>query len=312
MDAKAQADYEASMRVLIASDLSESSDFAVEQAVRMAAGDPVAVCHVMPELGTHAFVAQEYEVDLEKQVELQARVGDALRGQWERLAPSAPPPEIFIETGSAHEQIVGRAEEWGAELIAVGTHGRGGLKRLLLGSVADQVVRWAHCPVLIARAPREGAVLAATDLNDPAMPAIEVAAAEAGRRGRKLVVMHAMESPREGDAAMGLLGALPALDTPETWAARRALASQIINTTLTRLHAKGEIVIAEEDALAETLRLAESLPAELIVVGTHGRKGLSRIVLGSRAAQVIEHAPCSVLVARHPHGTVDASTAPHG
>jgi nucleotide-binding universal stress UspA family protein len=41
------------------------------------------------------------------------------------------------------------------------------------------------------------------------------------------------------------------------------------------------------------------LPAGLIVVGTHGRHGLSRIVLGSTAARVIEHAPCSVLVARH-------------
>jgi nucleotide-binding universal stress UspA family protein len=130
------------------------------------------------------------------------------------------------------------------------------------------------------------------------LPAIELAAAEAKRRGSKLVVLHAMESPREGDAAMGLLGALPALETPETHAARRALASQIINTALTRLGATGEVVITDEDALKETLRLAESLPAELMVVGTHGRTGLSRVVLGSMTARLIEHAPCSVLVAR--------------
>jgi len=300
------------MRVLIASDLSEASDFAVQQGARMAGGDPVALCHVMPELVTHAFLAQDYEIDVQKQLAIQPKLGEALRGQWGRLVQDdSVEPEVFIELGSAYEQILGRAEQWRADLIVIGTHGRTGLKRLLLGSVADQVVRAAHCPVLVARAPREGAILAATDFEDPALPAIEAAAAEAARRGSKLVVMHAMESPREGDAAMGLLGVLPALDTPETRASRRALASQIINTALTRLHAKGEIVIAEEDVLEETLRLAESLPASLIVVGTHGRTGLSRVVLGSRASKVIESAPCSVLVTRVHPGTADASAGQH-
>jgi nucleotide-binding universal stress UspA family protein len=287
------------MRVLIASDLSEASDEAVRQGVERAAGGRIALCHVMPELGTHALLAQQYEEDLNKQLEVQPRLADALRGQLERLFPQLDPaPELFIELGSAYDQILRRAEEWHAELIAVGTHGRTGLRRLLLGSVADQVVRAAHCPVLIARPERAGAILAATDLTDPALPAIELAAAEAKRTGRKLVVMHAMESPREGDAALGLLGALPALDTPETLAARRALASQIINTALERLGVQAEVVIATEDALKETLQLAESRSAGLIVVGTHGRSGLSRVVLGSMAARVIEHAPCSVLVAR--------------
>jgi nucleotide-binding universal stress UspA family protein len=308
VDASRDDSYDSPMRVLIASDLSDASDFAVQQGARMAQGGSVALCHVMPEPVTHALLAQDYEADLQKQIAIQPKIGEALRGQWSRLAPTGgPEPELFIDLGSPYEQILGRAEQWHAELIVVGTHGRKGLKRLLLGSVADQVVRAAHCPVLVARAPREGAVLAATDFADPALPAIEAAASEATRRGRKLVVMHAMESPREGDAAMGLLGALPALDTPETRAARRVLASQIINTALTRLQAQGEIVIAEEDVLEETLRLAESLPAELIVVGTHGRTGLSRVVLGSRSSEVIEKAPCSVLVTRLKPGTADAS-----
>ena len=287
------------MRVLIASDLSESSDEAVRQGAEIAAGDHVALCHVMPELGTHALLPQQYEEDLNKQLEVQARIADALRDQLVRVAPGADTAsEVFVELGSPHDQVLRRAEEWQAGLIAVGTHGRGGLRRLLLGSVADQVVRAAHCHVLVARKSPEGAMLAATDFADPALPAIELAAHEAKRLGRKLVVMHAMESPREGDAAMGLLGALPALDAPETRSARRALASQIIGTALARLDALGEIVIADEDPLTETLRLAESLPAALIVVGTHARSGLSRVVLGSMAARIIERAPCSVLVAR--------------
>jgi nucleotide-binding universal stress UspA family protein len=286
------------MRVLIASDLSESSDEAVRQGALRAEGGHIALCHVMPELGTHAFLAQEYEIDLNRQLELQPRIVEALQAQLARLAPQAPTPEVFIELGSDYEQLVARAEAWQAELIAVGTHGRKGLRRLLLGSVADQVVRAAHCPVLVARAPREGAILAATDLSDPALPALELAASEAKRSGRKLVVMHAMETPRDGDAAMGLLGALPALDTPETRAARSRLAAEIIGTAVTRLGVSAEVVIATEDPLKETLQLADSLPTGLIVVGSHGRNGLSRVVLGSTAARIIEHAPCSVLVAR--------------
>jgi len=156
-------------------------------------------------------LAQQYEEDLNKQLELQPRIADALREQLARVAPGLESaPEVFIELGSDHEQIVRRADEWRADLIAVGSHGRTGLRRLLLGSVADQIVRAASCAVLVARAERQGVILAATDLTDPALPAIEAAAHEAKRRGRKLVVMHAMESAREGDAALGLMGALPA------------------------------------------------------------------------------------------------------
>lgn len=292
------------MRVFIASDFSEASDEALRQGAAMATTGTLALCHVMPELGVHAFLPQEYGTDLRWQVEQQPRLAEALRAQLARVAPDLQlSPEVFIELGSDYDQVLRRAEEWGAELIVVGTHGRRGISRLLLGSTADQVVRAAHCPVLVARPQREGAVLAAVDFSDPSLPVIEAAAAEAARRGRKLVVMHAIESAREGDAAMGLLGALPALETPEVRSQKRALAAEILNSALARLKAKGEIVVAEDDAAQETLRLADALPAELIVVGTHGRRGLARWVLGSMAARIVERAPCSVLVTREgqPH-----------
>ncbi len=288
------------MRVLVASDLSESSDEAVRQGAALAIAGQLALCHVMPELGTHALLPQQYEEDLNKQLQVQPRIAEALQNQLARVAPDfASTPEVFVELGSPYAQLLRRAEQWQAQLIAIGTHGHTGLKHLLLGGVADQVVRAAHCHVLVARSsPANGPIVAATDLSDPALPAIELGAAEAKRLGRKLVVLHAMESPRDGDAAMGLLGALPALDSPETRVARRALASQIIETALSRLDVLGEVVIAEEDALTETLKLAESLAASMIVVGSHGRSGLSRVVLGSMSARIVERAPCSVLVAR--------------
>jgi nucleotide-binding universal stress UspA family protein len=286
------------MRVLIASDLSEASEEALKQGVELAAGGPIALCHVMPEAGAYALLAQEHGANLTKQAELKSQVAEALAGQFARLCPEAASPELFIEHGSDYDQILSRAEAWGADLIALGTHGRRGLKRWLLGSVADQVVRAAHCRVLVARPSPPGAVLATTDLSEPGLPAIRAAAEEAARRQVRLVVMHAMDLPREGDAAMGLLGALPALDPPEVRAQKRALAAELIATALQDAKAQGDIVIANDDAVDETLQLAQSLPAALVVVGTHGRSGLARVVLGSRASRVLEKAPCSVLVAR--------------
>lgn len=287
------------MRVLIASDLSEASDQAIRQGVELAGDGQVALCHVMPELGIHALLPQEYEDDLRWHMAQQPRVAAALQDQLARLFPERElAPEIFVELGSDYDQILRRAELWQADLIALGTHGRRGISRLLLGSTADQVVRAAHCPVLVARTHRPGAVLAAVDFSDPGMPVIQAAAAEAKRRAAKLVVMHAMEQPREGDAAMGLLGALPALETSQVHGQRRALAAEILNNALSNLHVQGEITIAEEDAAHETLRLADALPASLVVVGTQGRRGLSRWVLGSMASRIVEGAPCSVLIVR--------------
>ncbi|MFO1158550.1 MAG: universal stress protein [Reyranellaceae bacterium] len=58
----------------------------------------------------------------------------------------------FIQIGSPHVEIVNAAKEWPADLIVIGSHGRGGVKRALLGSVADGVMRHAPCPVLVVRA----------------------------------------------------------------------------------------------------------------------------------------------------------------
>ena len=58
----------------------------------------------------------------------------------------------FVQIGTPLTEIVNAAKDWPADLIVIGSHGRGGLKRALLGSVAEGVMRHAHCPVLVVRA----------------------------------------------------------------------------------------------------------------------------------------------------------------
>lgn len=67
-------------------------------------------------------------------------------------AVAEPPPLEFVPVGSPAAEIVKAAREWAADLIVIGSHGRAGVKRVLLGSVAEAVMRHAPCPVLVVRA----------------------------------------------------------------------------------------------------------------------------------------------------------------
>ncbi len=101
---------------------------------------------------------------------------------------------IVVDTGGPDAGIIRVADEVRATLVVVASRGATGLDRLLLGSVAERVVRYAHCPVLVARPhDKTGRVLAATDFSEAAGPAIEVAAQEARRRGTRLTLLHSLD-----------------------------------------------------------------------------------------------------------------------
>ncbi|HEY4159369.1 MAG TPA: universal stress protein [Polyangiaceae bacterium] len=290
------------MRILVASDLSSASDEAVRQGLSLAtaSGSALALCHVLHRSSVNALFPQGYARDLEMALELQPRVAELLREQAERVQQGPTISfEVFVEQGSDYGQIARRAEKWRADLLVVGSHGRTGVERLLLGSVAEHLVRHAPCTVLVAREDHEGAVLVATDLSDPSLVGIEVAAREAARRGRKLVVVHVLDDAAlESDAAMAMLGTIPVAAPMDLLASRRTLARDIIQNALMRFDApRSQIEIPDGDPVTEILRVAETLPAELVVIGTKGESGLSH-VLGSTAADVVQNAPCSVLAVR--------------
>ena len=102
--------------------------------------------------------------------------------------------ELAVRTGRADVATVRFAEENDVDIVVAGATGRTGLKRLLLGSTAERLVRHAHCSVLIARdSPPDGHVLVATDLADTSVPAIERARLEAEWRNATLDLLHVMD-----------------------------------------------------------------------------------------------------------------------
>jgi len=290
------------VKVLAALDYGESSLEALRQARALAhgVGATLAACHVLP--GAHdlslLFPSRSLVADTDIVIEdNQAR--DSLKERArERLGLELN--EVFIERGPASTGLVRCAESQGADFIVVGSHERSGLARTVLGSVAERVVRHAHCSVLVARPPeRTGVVLAASDLSEPSLLALAAGAAAAQRSGAKLLVVSALEWT-EGTlgAAAGLLGSLPVVPSVELQDQVREVLRSTLAQAMARAGAVGEARVLDGPAAAAILACAAELGAELIVVGTRGRTGLARLALGSVAEHVTRDAGCSVLVVR--------------
>jgi nucleotide-binding universal stress UspA family protein len=202
---------------------------------------------------------------------------------------------VLVEHGPPHTVIVEQARRLSAEVTVLGAYGGSGLKHLLLGSVTDRVVRHADGAVLVCRpSPANGAVIVATDFSPPARRALETGAAEGKRLGARLVLVHSVGLTAVPIPAPGMpvaaLGPVP-LSTRE--AAESRLEDELRDAGVS-----GSVVVLEADPATAIAELAASEPARELVIGSTGRTGLARLLLGSVAEPLVRAAPCSVLVVR--------------
>ena len=194
--------------------------------------------------------------------------------------------------------IVAYAAEISADVIVMGTHGRGGWDRAILGSTTDYVLRRAPCPVLTI-GPRaepfaQGPVLAAVSFGEDAANVIEAAAGFAHAAGARLVVLHVVE-PVVLPAPYSMEFAPMSMDTLVI-DAREALSERLRERV--SLPVASEAIVRAGAAEPEVLALAEEIGAGLIVQGSHGRGSIGRALLGSVADGVVRRAPCPVLTIR--------------
>ena len=203
--------------------------------------------------------------------------------------------EVIID--SPAEGIVRIARQRQSDLICIGTHGRSGLARLALGSIAERVVQRAPCPVLVGRSGKEGErnlfrrIAVAIDFSEFSPGLLQLARQVAGTEPVTLDLLHVVEeyplnrsefsadepfvqddlNARRSDAEKRLA----ALDVPEATVARRVLLGR---------------------PFVEINQYAAENQIDLIIVGTHGRTGLRHWFLGSVAEMIVRKSPCSVLV----------------
>jgi nucleotide-binding universal stress UspA family protein len=224
---------------------------------------------------------------------------------------SALDVRAVMRDGDVADEIVAQAREGGADLIAMTTHGRGGVGRMWLGSVADRVIRSSPVPVLLVRpvAPTAGGavplrrVLIATAGSDADDRLLDAAVALAGHDGVMYTLAHVLlPSPMIAavDPAVGPppneMAGVPARVGPEQdHAAQHYLEwmAEPLRTEGAVVHAN--VVRAGSVPLA-VLDMAQEVQADLIAVGTAARSPAARLFLGSTADKVVRSAGCSVLV----------------
>jgi universal stress protein A len=149
-------------KVLLATDFSEASDYALKYALAMAGAFKASlhVLHVLEDLAAHAWTTEVYVAALpgvheEMERQAQERLEQLLTPE-QRAACNAT---TVLRTGSPFVEVVRYARDEGMDLIVLGTHGRGAIAHMLLGSVAERVVRKAHCPVVTVRLPEHAFVM---------------------------------------------------------------------------------------------------------------------------------------------------------
>jgi nucleotide-binding universal stress UspA family protein len=289
--------------IVCGTDLSEPSDEAVRQASALAAESGARLTIVTAVTLTYGIGADfpiPPALPLADEEALKKRLLSEVERQLARAAAGRDAEiKVEIDATSASAAIIRCAEEKGADLVVVGSRGATGLRRLALGSVAEDVVRHAFSSVLVARpSPSTRKVLVATDLSEPSLRAISAANDEARRRKAKLTVLHCMDFPPTM-MAMGFAPLVPAPpEDPNSRAAQSKAAAAKVREAIARLGVDAEVVVDQGPPKAAIPDIAEQLPAELVVVATRGRTGLKRLLLGSVCESVVRHSHCSVLAVR--------------
>jgi nucleotide-binding universal stress UspA family protein len=212
----------------------------------------------------------------------------------------------IILHGPVARTLTRYARDIGADLIVMTSHGRGGVRRAWLGSVADQLIRATELPVLVVRPSEDGQVpdiyvgeiLVPLDGSPLSEAAIEPAAALAKLWEAEIALLQVVPPVAvNSDPAMPF----PAMYDDELTGIRRDTAEDYLRGLSERLRNQGTrasgTTVVSQTGLAQTiLDLARPERVSLIAMATHGRGGLRRLVLGSVTDKVVRAAPMSVLV----------------
>ena len=215
-----------------------------------------------------------------------------------------------LREGGAATSILEQARDMDIDLIVMGTHGRSGVDRLLIGSVTEKVLRKAACPVLtVPHAAADAAptspllykkILCPIDFSEPSIRAMDYAFSLARETDAHLTVLHV--TPREldlpGDDSEGdaKLTVEEFFDRRERWA-RQRLEEAVRSGVDIYCTAEAEVTRARHP-WEEILRVAREHQADLIVMGIQGRSAVDRMLFGSTTQQVIRQAGCPVLTLR--------------
>lgn len=318
------------MAIICGTDFSEESRRALQAAVSLASarGEEVLLVHAM-ELPTVAFIAGEGIVmppavpppTLEAmRDELDRKLADEAKQAGGNVRP-------VLSIGAPELALLDEAKRYDARLIVVASHGhRSRAARWLLGSTADRLARSSPLPLLVVRGEATGfvdftrtsrpmKVLVAVDFHEGTDHVIEAALLLCATGMCALHFAHSFEVPTP---VSPFATRLPPSAHPAT---QHAELERLVQDELARLAERTQgaksgpapsdrMHLLHGKPASEVTRLAREEGFDLIVVGTHSRRGLERLLLGSVATGILHRAPCPVLVAPVPEHVETHATPP--
>jgi nucleotide-binding universal stress UspA family protein len=240
---------------------------------------------------------------------LTAEERDGLLATLARYLPQDPGVTIErdVVEGHAATEILERAKNPPSDLVILGTHGRTGFERLLLGSVTERVLRKAPCPVLsvprqaetTTPAPLFKRILCAVDFSDCSMRALDYAVSMAQEADACLTILHVFdlegamsEHWRDRLTPPSLRKELDTLESERRDRLTRAIPANVNS------YCDVETVMGSGTPYKEILRVAMEKQSELVVMGVHGRNAADLLFFGSTTNHVVRQAPCPVLTIR--------------
>jgi nucleotide-binding universal stress UspA family protein len=232
--------------------------------------------------------------------EVQAQV----RTFCEPLSVAGVSPAIIVEEGDPAKAITRMAGDAPPDLLIMGTHGRGGFQRLLLGSVTEKVLRLVACPVLTVPPPAATGstpsfktILCPIDFGPSAIRALDYAFSLAKEADARIILLHVVEALSDAAA----LGEPIGFSIPDF---QRSLEQDALErlTALIPADARSwcepEVRVTSGKAQREIVRVTKENQAELIVMGVQGRGAVDLLLFGSTTHHVIRDAAVPVLTLR--------------
>ena len=286
--------------IVVGIDGSPESDAAVQWAAREAVirGEPVTLMHVVqPVVVSGAVGTGEFRVT-EWQEENARRVVDQALVVTDIAVNQSEPQDIRTEVLHAHpvDALVDSSKD--ARMIVVGSHGRGALGRLLMGSISRGVVENAHCPVAVIHADHGSSVIDPTApilLGIDGSPASEAATAwafdEASRRGVALTALHAWSD----------VGVFPIFGMD--WRDYQGQGEEVLAERLAGWQERYPDVHVNRRLVCDTPAhwlSQDAQRAQLVVLGSHGRGGFGGVRLGSVSTAVPQMTTVPVVIVRSP------------
>jgi nucleotide-binding universal stress UspA family protein len=307
-------------RILCPVDFSSGSRAALQLAAAIAAPQRAAITalHVMP-LSEAAFAAEADSTAATLGAPVAAERARARRDLADFIAPvaarGATVDTCIVEAPAVHVEILAQADRLDADLIVIGTHGRSGFDRLLLGSVTEKVLRTARQPVMtVGPAATPGSAHAAfrhivcgTDFSDCSLAALRHAVTLARDAAARVTVVHAIEWAPVGYDPLGGPTDLEGFRVAAEQTAREHLQKVVEGAGADDVDI--EQAVRTGRAHHVILETAAAQDADLIVLGIHGANPVVRMLFGSTATHVVRRASCPVLTVRAGTSAVSTETS---